>query len=121
MQKSLTCIECPKSCRITVDFDGDKINSITGFQCKKGEVYAKDEVLNPLRILTSTVLTEGLELKMIPVRTDKPIPKSKLLEAMERIKKVRIANAIKAGEIIEKDFMSQGVNLVSTRTIIPRT
>ena len=82
MIKQLTCIECPKGCRINVDLDGEKINSITGFQCKKGEAYAKEEVLDPKRILTSSVLTEGLELKMIPVRTNKPIPKSKLMEAL---------------------------------------
>lgn len=118
MIKSLTCIECPKGCKISVDFDGDKINSITGFQCKKGEAYAREEVADPKRILTSAVLTKGLELKMLPVRTNKPIPKSKLMEAMEeikKIKKIRQGKPVETGDVIKKDFIVQGVDLVATR------
>ena len=115
MIKSLTCIECPKGCKISVDFDGDKINSITGFQCKKGDAYAREEVLDPKRILTSTVLTKGLELKMLPVRTSKPIPKSKLMEAMGEIKRIRIFKPTNVGDIIQKDFIVPGVDLIATR------
>ena len=117
MIKSLTCIECPKGCKITVDFDGDKINSITGFQCKKGEAYAREEIVDPKRILTSAVLTEGLELKMVPVRTDKPISRSKLSAAMVQIKKIKLASPAKAGDVICKDFMLDGINLITTRPV----
>ena len=115
MIKELTCIECPKGCRISVDIRDDKISSITGFQCPKGEAYAREEVENPMRILTATVLAKGLQLKLVPVRTDKPIPKSKLFEAMERIHSVKVERPLKTGEVIEKDFVVKGVNLVSTR------
>jgi CxxC motif-containing protein len=115
MIKSLTCIECPKGCRISVDFDGNKINSITGFQCKKGEAYAKEEVIDPKRILTSSVLTEGLELKMVPVRTNKAISKSRLMEAMEEVKKIRLTHQVKAGDAVIKDFVVPGIDLLATR------
>jgi len=115
MIKQLTCIECPKGCKITVEMDGDKINSITGFQCKKGEAYAKEEVLDPKRILASTVLAEGLEIKMVPVRTSKPIPKSRLMEAMEEVKKIRLTKPVKSGAVVKKDFVVPGVDLLATR------
>jgi CxxC motif-containing protein len=115
MIKSLACIECPKGCKISVDFDGDKINSITGFQCKKGEAYAEEEVIDPKRTLTSSVLTEGLEIKMLPVRTSKPIPKSRLIEAMGKVKKIRLTKAVDVGDVIQKDFIVQGVDLIATR------
>jgi len=115
MIKQLTCIECPKGCKITVDMDGDKINGITGFSCKKGEAYAREEIVDPKRILTSSVLTKGLGLKMIPVRTNKPIPKSELMEAMEEIKKIRLAKPVNAGDVIQKDFIVPGVDLISAR------
>lgn len=115
MLKQLTCIECPKSCKISVNLDGDKINSITGFQCKKGEAYAREEVIDPKRILTSSVLTKGLELRMIPVRTNKPIPKSKLMEAMEEVRRIRLAKSVNVGDVIQKDFIVPGVDLVATR------
>lgn len=115
MQKTLTCIECPKGCKITVDMDGDKITSITGFQCKKGEAYAREEVLDPKRILTSAVLTEGSDLKMLPVRTNKPIPRSKLMDAMGEIKKIRVSKPVNVGDVVCKDFLSAGIDLVATR------
>lgn len=115
MIKSLTCIECPKGCKITVDFDGDKIDSIKGFQCKKGEAYAREEIIDPKRILTSSVLTEGLGLKMLPVRTNKPIPKSKLMDAMGEIKKIRVSKPVNVGNVVCKDFLSAGIDLVATR------
>ncbi|MFA5104389.1 MAG: DUF1667 domain-containing protein [Candidatus Margulisiibacteriota bacterium] len=115
MLKSFTCVECPKGCKIAVDFDGDKINSITGFQCKKGEAYAKDEVLDPKRILTSAILTKELELKMLPVRTSVPIPKAKLMGAMQEIKKIRLTKPVDVGDVIQKDFIISGVDLVATR------
>jgi len=115
MIKQLTCIECPKGCKITVDMDGDKITGITGFSCKKGEAYAREEIADPKRILTSSVLTKGLELKMVPVRTSKPIPKSELMEAMNEIKKIRLANPVNVGDVIQKDFIVPGVDLISAR------
>ncbi len=118
MQKSFICIQCPKSCKILVDFDGEKINSIKGNLCKKGELYVRDEILNPRRILTTTVLTNGLEIKLLPVKTNKPIPKSKLFDAMKEIQKIRVDKPLKAGDIIVKDFIEQGVDLVATRDIL---
>jgi len=115
MIKQLTCIECPKGCKITVDMDGDKITGITGFSCKKGEAYAREEIIDPKRILTSSVLTKGLELKMVPVRTSKPIPKSKLMEAMDEVKKIRLSKSINVGDVIQKDFIVPGVDLISAR------
>ncbi|MFA5097809.1 MAG: DUF1667 domain-containing protein [Candidatus Margulisiibacteriota bacterium] len=116
MIKTLTCIECPKGCRLSVEVENGKAVKVTGNQCAKGGKYGKSEVENPERILTSVVSAEGLQLRMVPVRTNKPIPKSKLFEAMERIKKMKLIKPIKAGEVLEKDFVISGVDLVATRT-----
>ena len=68
-----------------------------------------------MRILTAAVVAKGLELKMIPVRTDKPIPKSRMMEAMAEIKKVRITSPVSLGEPVIENFLGTGVNLVATR------
>lgn len=117
MIRELTCIECPKGCRISVDIQEGKITSITGFKCKKGEPYARQEIENPERILTATVLARGLQVKLVPVRTDKPIPKSRLFEAVERIHALKIEKPLKTGEVIVKDFVLQGVDLIATRDV----
>ena len=115
MIKTLTCIECPKGCKLSIEIENEKVVKVSGNQCAKGDKYGRSEVENPMRILTSAVLSKGLPLRMVPVRTDKPIPKDKLVEAMEEIKRIRLANDVKVGEIIEKDFITPGTNLISTR------
>lgn len=117
MIKNLTCIECPKSCALTVDIENCRVVKVEGGKCPKGEEYAVSEMENPMRVLTSTVLGEGLSLKMIPVRTDRPMPKAKLLEAMAEIKKIIVEKPVKAGDAIVSNFLGRGVNLIATRSI----
>jgi len=115
MIKKMICIECPKGCRLTVDVENSKLIKVTGNKCPKGEKYAISEIENPERILTSTVSGEGLDLKMVPVKTDRPIPKSKIFDAIHEIKKLKAARPLKPGDIIVKNFLGLGVNLISTR------
>lgn len=115
MIKKMTCIECPKGCTLSVDIENCRVVKVSGNECPRGEKYAISEIESPMRILTSSVLAEGLSLKMAPVRTDKPIPKSKMVEAMGKIKKMRLAKPVHPGDIIEENFLNLGVNLVATR------
>ena len=115
MIKEMTCIECPTGCNLTVEYEGCKVLKVSGNTCPKGEPYAVSEFENPQRILTSAVLCEGLALKMLAVRTDKPIAKTKLFEAMDEIKKIRLRIPVQAGDIIAANFLGLGVNLIATR------
>ena len=114
MIKKMICIECPSGCVLDVDMDSKPIG-VTGGKCPKGIKYAMSEIENPERVLTSSVLAEGLALKMVPVRTDRAIPKKDILRAMEEIKKIRLRNSIAAGDIVMKDLLGLGVNLIATR------
>jgi CxxC motif-containing protein len=115
MIKQMTCIECPVGCSLSVDIENCHVIKVAGNKCPKGEAYAVSEVENPVRILTSVVLAQGLELKMVPVRTEKPIPKAKLLEGMDAVKKIRITQSLSVGDIVAEDFLGLGVNLIVTR------
>lgn len=117
MIKKMTCIECPKGCLLSIDIENCRVIKVSGNECPKGEAYAVQEIENPTRILTSAVLTEGLSLKMVPVRTDKPIPKSKLMEAMGEIKNIRLKSPVKSGSVIVENFLNLGVDLLSTRNV----
>jgi len=115
MTIKLTCIECPQGCRLSVGEKDGKVTAVSGNKCPKGEVYAMSEVENPMRILTSTVLTENLPLRAVPVRTAGPIPKKTLFKAMEEIRKIRVTRLPGMGEVIRKDLAGTGVDLISTR------
>ena len=114
MIRKMICIECPKGCVLEADMDSKPIR-ITGNLCPKGIKYAISEIENPERVLTSSVLTEGMILKMVPVRTDRPIPKKDLFRAMEEIKKIRLRKPVAVGDIIIEDLLGLGVKLVATR------
>ena len=115
MKKKIICVECPKGCVLSIDLQNDEVKDIIGNECPKGQDYAVSEIKNPMRILTTSVLTQGLLLKMVPVRTDKPIPKNKLSVAINEVKKIRLCNPVTSGDVIVKNFLGLDVNLIATR------
>ncbi|MCD4779090.1 MAG: DUF1667 domain-containing protein [Candidatus Omnitrophica bacterium] len=116
MNTKITCVECPKGCVIDVEMENNAIISINGHSCQKGEDYACAEIRHPVRFLTSTVLSEGLEFKMIPVRTDKPIPKNKLFEAMQLVKQIHITESVNTGNVLFSNLLDLNVDLIATRS-----
>lgn len=118
MIKELICIECPKGCSLSVNIENSLVIKVSGGQCPKGEEYAISEIENPCRILTTTILTEGRVLKILPVRTDRPIPKRRIFEAIKEVRKIKVNKALKAGDVILKDLLGMGINLIATRDVI---
>ncbi|MBN3033300.1 MAG: DUF1667 domain-containing protein [Candidatus Saganbacteria bacterium] len=117
MIKHLTCIACPNGCQLEVDEAGGHVIKVTGNKCEKGAAYARQEVEDPTRILTSTVLAKGLELKLVPVRTSQPIPKARLFEGIAAIRELKLGRPVKAGEIIVKNFLGLAADLIAARTV----
>lgn len=117
MKRTMTCIECPQGCRLEIEADGARVISVAGHKCKRGDAYARQEVEAPMRTLTTSVLTRGLELKMLPVRTSRPIPKEKLFEAMEAVKRLTVTSPVKAGSVVAENFLGLGADLVACRAL----
>ena len=67
--RELTCIGCPLGCAITVTMDGSTVTAVTGNTCPRGDAYARKEVTNPTRIVTSTVRVNGGIYPMANVKT----------------------------------------------------
>ncbi len=111
----LTCIGCPLGCRLTVDEENDY--AVTGHTCKRGEVYGKNELKNPTRVLTTTVEAVGGIHGRCPVRTESAIPKGKLFEAMKELSKVKVTAPVKCGEVVVENILGTGVNVIATRDL----
>ena len=101
----LICIKCPRGCLLTVDGD-----SITGNMCPRGIDYAKEEQTNPMRIVTTLIRVNG---KVVPVKTTKEVPKSKINEVLKEICKINV-NETKIGDIVLKNILELGVDIVVT-------
>jgi len=98
-----------------IDVEAGKAAKVDGAKCPKGLGYAIAELENPMRILTATVSAEGLDLKLVPVRTDGPIPKKELFRAMEAIGAMKVGRPVKALDVLDGNFLGLGVKLVATR------
>lgn len=112
MKRQLTCIICPAGCSLEVELNGKEIVSVTGNTCKRGEKYAFDECTNPIRSVTSTILSDK---GPVPCKTDTAIPKEKIFECMEIINKARVKTPIKVGDVLIKDVF--GSNIVATKNV----
>ncbi|MCL2775659.1 MAG: DUF1667 domain-containing protein [Oscillospiraceae bacterium] len=115
--KIMTCITCPVGCELTVEYDGKKLISVAGNTCKRGEKYASDEIQNPRRTLTSTVVLNGAKIKFLPVKTSQPIEKDKLFEAMSIINKIKAYAPVKMGDILYQNFTEENINLIAGRDV----
>ena len=100
---------------MTINTAGGRLTGLSGNKCPKGGEYARQEIENPMRILTSSVVAEDLDMKMVPVRTNRPVPKGMLFPAMDEIKKFRLARAVRAGDILIADLLGTGADVVSAR------
>ncbi len=116
-EKEIICVSCPMGCRITVQAKEGDIISITGNDCSKGIKYAKEEFINPLRILPTTVKVIGGEFPLVSVKTEKAISKRLLLKAMAEIAEIEVKAPIEIGQVIKDDLIGTGVSLVATHNI----
>lgn len=116
MVKELICIVCPVGCHLKVEEKEGQYN-VTGNKCKRGEEYGVKEVTAPTRVLPTTVKITGAALNRLPVKTKGAIPKDKIFEAMEVINKVEVKSPIRVGDIIVKNLLDTGVDVVATRNL----
>ncbi len=112
MERNLTCIVCPLGCNIKVDFDGKTVKSIEGNTCPRGAGYAESECINPTRTVTTTVLCSNGEV--LPVKTNNPIPKNMIFECMKAINNCKIILPIRVGDVIIKNVLNTGADVVAT-------
>lgn len=115
--KQLTCIVCPKGCRLTLvaDTNAEGGYRIEGNFCAKGIAYALEEGTHPMRTLTTTVSISGAPLRRLPARTAAPIPKERVMDVMQAINKFTATAPVHIGQVLIQNILGLGVDLVATR------
>lgn len=114
----LTCIVCPIGCHITAEIDDEgNIINLTGYTCKRGYNYAKDEITMPKRTLTTTVRAKGGHLPVVSVRTKNPIPKKVIGDVMVELANVIVKPPINIGDVVVKNILHTGVDVIATRSL----
>lgn len=108
----LICIVCPIGCRLRAEVENGKVTRVMGNGCLRGEKYAKTECIRPVRTLTTTVRTEDGGL--VPVKSDKPLPKQELTRYMKILNGLRLRRPVARGEIVYHNIDGQGGNIIAT-------
>ena len=114
---NLICIGCPLGCPLTVEMEGNEVKSVAGNTCPRGEAYAKKELTNPTRIVTSTVRVAGGKLAMVSVKTESDIPKGKIFDCVKALKDVEVTDPVKIGDVIVENVAGTGVNVIATKNV----
>lgn len=110
---NIICTVCPNGCRMQARFE-DGILVADGNGCKKGREFAKNELINPMRSLTTTVRTAFYLHPALPVRTDGEIPKAKIPEAMVKLAEIVVAHSVKCGDIVLSNILGTGCDIIAT-------
>lgn len=115
--RNLTCIGCPLGCSITVEMEDKEVTKVTGNTCPRGDAYARKEVTNPTRIVTSTVRVSGGSVPMVSCKTKEDIPKSKIFDVTKALESVCVPAPVHIGDILLADVAGTGVPVVATKDI----
>ena len=114
---NLICIGCPLGCPLEVDTEGNEILSVSGNTCKNGEKYARKELTDPTRIITSTVRVAGGTLGMVSVKTASDIPKGRILDCVRELKAIDVPAPVAIGDVIIENICGTGVAVIATKNV----
>ena len=116
--RELICIGCPMGCPLKVEMENGEVVSVSGNTCKRGDVYARKEVTNPTRIVTSSVIVEGGSLAAVYVKTKEDIPKGKIFDIMKELKGVKVNAPVHIGDVILSNVAGTGVDIIATKNVL---
>ncbi len=117
---NLICINCPMGCPLEVKMENGEVVSVTGNTCPRGADYARKEVTNPTRIVTSSVRVRGAKSGAVTVscKTAHDIPKGKIFDVVKDIKNVEACAPIHIGDVLKADVAGTGVDMIATKEIL---
>lgn len=115
--RQLTCIGCPMGCQVTVTLDGDEVTNVEGNTCKRGDIYARKEVTNPTRIVTSSVRVKNGNISMVSCKTKEDIPKGMIFDVTRALENVCVNAPVATGDVLLANVCGTGVDVVATKNV----
>ncbi len=110
----ILCITCPKGCTLEVTREGHTVVEIKP-GCKRGHEYANRELVDPRRMVASTVqVRQGIH-PLLPVYTSAPFPKGQISALLAELRQVELSAPITMGAVVIEDALGTGVNILASR------
>jgi len=118
--REMVCIVCPVGCRLTVTVkDGEA--SVEGNNCQRGEIYGKEEITAPRRVVTATCSLRDPEHPRLPVRTDTALPVEYIQELLAEIYTLSVPVPVVLGDVLIGNYRETGVNVRAARSVRSRS
>ncbi|WP_353092811.1 DUF1667 domain-containing protein [Tissierella praeacuta] len=113
------CRVCAVGCNLKIIKDDSLTQqySVEGNRCNRGKEYGIKEILEPSRIITSRVLLKSGPMSRLPVKTNGVIPENLVDECMEIIKITEVSAPIEKGDIIIKNILDTGIDVIAARKV----
>lgn len=120
MKKEMECIVCPNGCLLEVELSGDSeitVDEIAGHHCDKGPMWAEQEIVRPVRNISSSIPVSGGDFPLVSVRTDAPIPVKSIMDVMKIVKTAKAVAPVSIGDIMIARPAGTDCNLIATRNV----
>lgn len=114
MKRDMICIICPRGCSLSADISGESI-VVTGNACPKGQEYAINECVNPVRTVTATVRVSNRENTMVSVKTATPVSKNSMMDVMKYLRSIQVQAPVSIGQVIAQNVC--GSDIVITKAV----
>ena len=109
----LICIQCPRGCLLKAE-QREGLVTVRGNGCKRGEAFAKEELVRPMRTVCSTVKTTLPGIPVLPVRTAGEVPKGRMLDVMREINRALVTVPAHTGDAVIRNVLGLGVDVIAT-------
>lgn len=117
LNRVYTCILCPNSCEISVDYEGKTVLNTQGNKCDKGREYVTQELTDPKRTIASSVLVIGGDRPLASVRLNAPISREMIFPLMEQLQKIALPAPVEPGQVIMEKVFGTDADLIATSRV----
>ncbi len=113
--RPVLCIGCPTGCSGKVFLENGVVTGMEGYTCDIGEAYVAEEVIAPKRTVTTTVRVSGGALALLPVVSDRPVPKESIFDTLKLLRTLTVTAPVDADDVVAEDVLGLGVNFIAAR------
>lgn len=117
MLKEYTCIICPNGCEIEAELEETKVLSIEGAKCPRGREYVEQELIDPQRNIATSVLVVNGDSPLVSVRLTHTIPKNKIIDVMNEIKKVQLTAPVDIKQVVINNVLGLQSDVIATKKV----
>lgn len=115
--KEIICITCPMGCSLTVTHEGATVLSVDGNACKRGPKFAEAELIDPRRMVATTVRVRGAIHPLVPVYTEAPFPKPRIFELLREIRGMEIEAPVTMKQVVLENALGEGIDVIASRNM----